>query len=290
MFFGRHTCLPWIFDDEHHRAVPILAEIGGAPPYVIVVGDRRRAGRILDRLDEALDLAQYCREQIGELAGGRVDLGIGRTGGVPVMVAESQMGGSATEIIMREVLDESFHPDGARAVIRVGSCGTIGDTDALPPLAIASFATGWSAAIEQWQRGVLAPPAEHDTGRPEHPPIVHCSESVVAALAEGARRVAPGVKAEIGGIFSKDSLYSEQDDRFAEILISLDCIATEMELSTIGPIADWKGIAWGGIMASAGRVPDGPWLEPAEIERNENRAIEAALAAIEILDAQRRAG
>jgi uridine phosphorylase len=283
MFLGRHTCLPWIFDKDRFRDLPLLAGLGGAPPYIIVVGDRRRAQRILKRLDDAVDLARYCREHVDELAGGRVDLGIGTKRSVPVMVVESQMGGSATEIIVREVIDESFHPGGARAVIRVGSCGTIGAAEAIPPLAIASFATGWSAAIEQWKRGVLAPPAEHDPERPETPPVVACTQSVIDALAEGARRAAPGLEAAIGGIFSKDSLYSEQDDRFAEILTSLGCIATEMELSTIGPLADAEKVAWGGIMASAGRVPDGPWFEPKEIERNENLAIDAALEAITIL-------
>jgi uridine phosphorylase len=285
MFLGRHTCLPWIFDGQRHREVPLLAELDAAPGYLVVVGDRRRVARVLARLDDPLDLSSYCRQHLGELAAGRVDIGIGRTGDAPVMVVETQMGGSATEIIVREALDEAFHPDGARAVIRVGSCGTIGETGAIPDLAIAGFATGWSAAIEQWQRGVLAPPAEHDPSQQTRPPVVPCTATVVQALEAGARDVASAVTAKTGGIFSKDSLYSEQDDRFAEILAELDCIATEMELSTIGPIAEWRGVPWGGIMASAGRVPDGPWFEPATIETNENHAIDCTLAAIQRLAA-----
>jgi uridine phosphorylase len=277
--------LPWIFERDRGSSIPLLAELGGAPPYVIVVGDRRRARRILGRLDEALNLTRHCETKIGAIAAGRVELGVGRTDGVPVMVVESQMGGSATEIIVREVLDRSFHPGGARAVLRVGSCGTLGALDAMPVLAIARFATGWSAAIEQWRRGVLAPPGEHGGGDSDRPPVVACTPAVVEALTAAAATVAPGVRVGTGGIFSKDSLYSEQDDRFAAILESLGCIATEMELSTIGPLAEWMGVAWGGIMASAGRVPDGPWLEPDAIVVNEDLAIGAALAAIRRLAA-----
>ncbi len=36
-------------------------------------------------------------------------------------------------------------------------------------------------------------------------------------------------------------------------------------------------------MASAGRVPDGPWFEPDEIERNENHAIDVTLETMRIL-------
>jgi hypothetical protein len=38
-------------------------------------------------------------------------------------------------------------------------------------------------------------------------------------------------------------------------------------------------------MATAGRVPDGPWLEPAAIRKNEDLAISVALAALRRLAA-----
>ena len=37
---------------------------------------------------------------------------------MPVLVVETQMGGPATEIITREVLDESFHPTPPTAVVQ----------------------------------------------------------------------------------------------------------------------------------------------------------------------------
>jgi uridine phosphorylase len=103
---------------------------------------------------------------------------------------------------------------------------------------------------------------------------------VVEALERAARELALGARALTGGCFSKDSLYAEQDHRFAAILGQLGCVATEMELATIGPIAGELGVAWGGIMAAAGRVPDGPWLEPEAILQNEDLAIDVALAAL----------
>ena len=103
---------------------------------------------------------------------------------------------------------------------------------------------------------------------------------MTAALAAAVAQVAPGTAFLTGGCFSKDSLYAEQDRRFAEILTGLGCVATEMELSTIGPVAESLGVLWGGIMATAGRVPDGPWLTPETIRAHEELAIDVALAAL----------
>jgi uridine phosphorylase len=277
MLLGRHTCLAWLHAGPGLSSIPLLAEAGGAPPWVIAVGDRRRVARVLAQLEEPLDLAEHCRRTIGERAAGRVALGVGRVGAAAVLAVETQMGGPPTEIILREVLDESFHADGARAVIRVGTCGTLADGDAVPALVIAAFATGWSAAVEQRRRGVLGPPAEFEPPRPPRPPALSCSDSVVAAL----RAAAP--QAVVSGVFSKDSLYAEQDERFAEILRELGCAATEMELATLGPVAEAKGVAWGGIMATAGRLDREAWLEAEETERNEDAAITAALEAISSL-------
>jgi uridine phosphorylase len=264
MYLGRHTCLSWLRDE---------AELGAVPAFVIAAGDRRRVARVLSRLDEAVDLAAHAQRVIGPAAAGRVALGTGRTGGVPVLAVETQMGGPATEIILREVLDPVFHPEGARAVIRVGTSGALGGGD----LAIAAFASGWSGAAEQSRRGVLGPPAEFEPGRPPHPPHLPCSPELVEAL----RTAAPD--AILGGVFSKDSLYAEQDEGFTRILRDLGCVATEMELATIGPVAQELGIAWGGIMASAGCLEGEAWLDADSVESNELRAIDAALAAIRSL-------
>ncbi|MHC4816640.1 MAG: phosphorylase family protein [Planctomycetota bacterium] len=280
MLLGRHTCLSWLHAGRGLSSVPLLAEAGGAPPHVIAVGDRRRVARVLARLEEPLDLAEHCRETIGERAAGRVALGVGRVGTAAVLAVETQMGGPPTEIILHEVLDESFYTRGARSVIRVGTCGTLAEGGVAPALVIAAFATGWSAAVEQRERGVLGPPAEFDPQRPARPPAISCTDSVVAAL----RAAAP--QAAVSGVFSKDSLYAEQDERFAEILRELGCVATEMELATLGPIALSKGVAWGGIMATAGRLDREAWLDAEETERNEDAAIHAALEAVRTLSSE----
>jgi uridine phosphorylase len=279
MLLGRHTCLSWLHAGPGLPSVPLLAEAGGAPPWILAVGDRRRVARVLARLDEPLDLAEHCRQTIGERAAGRVALGIGRAGPAAVLAVETQMGGPPTEIILREVLDESFRgAGGARAVIRVGTCGTLAGEDGAPALVVAAFATGWSAAVEQLERGVLGPPAEFDARRPPRPPpVVPCTPAVVEALHAAAPQ------AVVSGVFSKDSLYAEQDERFAGILRDLGCAATEMELATVGPVAAARGVAWGGIMATAGRLDREAWLDAEETERNEDAAIAAALEAIRTL-------
>ena len=286
-YLGRHTCLSYLFAAGPPADPPLLR--AGVPPWILATGDRRRVDRIRARLEDPLDLRAFARERLGELAGARVDVALGTYRGLPVLAVETQMGGPATEIILREVLDPSFHPDGARAVIRVGTCGTVypgpGET---PPLAIAEFAAGYSAAIEQARRGVLAPPAD---GTPEsersspRPPRLSCSPAVTAALMAAVAAVSPGTSFLAGGCFSKDSLYAEQDRRLAAILGELGCVATEMELATIGPVAESLGVLWGGIMATAGRVPDGPWLPPEVILAHEELAIDVALAALHRLAA-----
>ena len=286
-YLGRHTCLSHLFAAGAHAEIPLLRT--GAPPWILATGDRRRVERIRARLSDPLDLRAFARERLGELAGARVDLALGRHRGLPVLAVETQMGGPATEIILREVLDPSFHPRGARAVIRVGTCGTVhAGPEETPPLAIAEFAAGYSAAIEQARHGVLAPPsdsvparaADGSAARGPSPPRLPCSPAVTAALVAAVARVAPGTPFLTGGCFSKDSLYAEQDRRFATILTELGCVATEMELSTIGPVAESLGVLWGGIMATAGRVPDGPWLDPETIRAHEELAIDVALAAL----------
>ncbi len=281
MYIGRHTCLPWLFESGDHREVPLLAELGGVPHFVVCVGDRRRARRILGELDEAFDVSSWCRERRGDFAAGRVELGVGRTRGVPVMIVETQMGGPPTEIILREVLHESFHPDGARAILRLGSCGTLRLSAGVPGVCVGSFATGWSGAIEQRRRGVLAEPS----GGLE-PPIVECSKAVLDALIDAATDQIGGGGFEIGGVFSKDSLYAEQNTVFADILRRLACVATEMESATIGPIAASMGVDWGCVLATADVIPDGRSLDPVEYAACERQALEVALEAIVRLDAE----
>ena len=270
MYLGRHTCLPWIFDDEAYATVPLLAGPQAAPPWVVAVGDRRRARRVLALLDEGFDLAAHCRGTLGERAGGRVDVGLGRTGTARVMVVETQMGWPATEIILREVLDPQFHPHGGGAVIRVGSCGMLDRGEATPTLVVADTAHGWCA--ERRSDDGLAPPKRT------------CTPRVVEALAAGAAEAAPDVRTEVGGVLSKESLYAEQDDDFGARMEALGCAATEMEAAVVGAVAESLHFRWGGVMASAGHVPGGSWFGADLVTRNEDLAIRAALAAIRRLE------
>jgi len=281
MFLGRHTCLPFLFDDDSRRSVPQLAALERLPPSILLVGDRRRVVRVLHHLEEAVDVAEFCAEAIGPHAAGRVAVGFGSRRGVPVLVVETQMGGPATEIITREVLDESFHTTAPSAVIRVGSCGVLAELEPPPEVVVAAFATGWSAALEQGRHGVLGSRTDPD----DNPPVLACSDAVIEALEDGVAKTPADMPEGTGGVLSKDSLYAEEGGRIAEAMIRLGCIATEMELATIGPIAEEKGAAWGGVMASAGWVPQGEWFDRRRVHRNEDAAIDAALEAVCILAA-----
>jgi len=279
MFLGRHTCLPFLFDEDHLQGLPGLAELGRLPPSILLVGDRRRVVRVLHHLEDSLDVAAHCAERIGPHAAGRVAVGFGHRRGVPVLVVETQMGGPATEIIVREVLDESFHPEPPSAVIRVGSCGVLAELEPPPELVNAAFATGWSGALEQSRYGVLG---SRDTAG-DRPPVTPCSGAVIEALEDGMAKAPANLPEGTGGVLSKDSLYAEEGAGIADTMAALGCIATEMELATLGAIAEARGARWGGIMASAGLVPHGDWFDHDRIARNEDAAIDAALEAVCIL-------
>jgi len=251
MFLGRHTCLSWLLAGPGFDCAPILSDLGGAPPWVLTVGDRRRVARVVFHLDVAIDLSGWCERAFGDRAAGRVDVCVGRTGSVPVMAVESQMGGPATEIVLREILDPMFHPGGVRAVIRVGSCGVLPVGDETPDLVVADFA-----------RAGLSGEA------------LPCSRSVTEALLGAAPA------AVRSGVLSENSLYAEGEADFPDRMRDSGCAATEMELATIGPIAEAAGAPWGGVMAAAGRVDTGEWYDGDEVEHNEDRAIRAALRAV----------
>ena len=284
MYLGRHTCLPFLFDEiglfDDNRgaavpvpaiallAVPLLAELGRLPPSILLVGDRRRVVRVLAHLEDPVDVSARCRAELGAHAAGRVAVGCGHRRGVPVLVVETQMGGPATEIITREVLDESFHPTPPTAVVRVGSCGVFGSLEPPPELVVAAFATGWSGALQQAEGGVLTA-----FGGAE-PPVVPCTPAMIEALDDGVAKAPADLPAATGGVLSKDSLYAEEGGRLTDAMRRLGCIATE------------KGLAWGGIMASAGWIPKGEWFGRERAERNEDAAIDAALEAVCLLAAR----
>ena len=273
MFLGRHTCLPYLFDDDHLKAVPGLAALGRLPPTILLVGDRRRVARVLDFLEDGVDVAEAAAQAVGPRAAGRVAVGFGHRRGVPVLVVETQMGGPATEIITREVIDPAFHPTPPHAVIRVGSCGVLEDLDPPPELVVGAFAAGWSSANEQARAGVFAAFGGEEV--PEH----LCTPAVIEALEDGVAKAPADLPAGTGGVLSKDSLYAEAGGDIAEAMRGLGCLATEMELATIGPIAEAAGAGWGGIMASVGWIPKGNWFDRERAARNEDAAIDAAIEA-----------
>jgi uridine phosphorylase len=277
MVLGRHTCLPWFFDDPDRVGVPALAALGRLPPSILLVGDRRRVSRVRHHLEQDVDVAACCAEALGGHAAGRVAVGFGVRRGVPVLVVETQMGGPATEIITREVLDPAFHPTPPQALIRVGSCGVLADLDPPPELVVASFAAGWSGALAQATGGVLA------TCGGAEVPEWSCSPDVIEALDDGVAKAPADLDTATGGVLSKDSLYAEQAGGLSEAMADLGCVATEMELATIGPLAESLGVPWGGILASVGWVPGGAWFDPARVARNEDAAIDAALEALCLL-------
>jgi len=146
-FFGIHTAVPGLLSKAADGSSPAAAEIvqktplkatKKLPPFVVLVGDRRRVDFVCEFLENACVLTDEMASK--GLNRGRCQVAVGLFKGTPVVVCETQMGGPATEIIVRELLSsqvmgQQFEYEGrllkadAKYVIRVGSCAGLNDPD-----------------------------------------------------------------------------------------------------------------------------------------------------------------
>ena len=273
---GRHTAVSYLADSAF-RDVALLADNAGAlPPLVIAVGDARRviAAASVLRLEPAVFLHEIAAGRGGLAARGRVHLllGLFRHAGraIPLLIAETQMGMPATEIILREVLGHcrrSYRAGGrtldldAVYVVRAGTAGGI-NAAGHPPLAVgdlvdAEFTLGWSGTLLQTMGGLeLAAPQAVErfrncwrelglefTGDGRYP-VARSWPGLVAAIEAGARE--RGCVCHRGGNLSKDSLYAEaQAEEFVALRQRYGVLSTEMEQLAIAAVAAQ--------MSSAGR-------------------------------------
>ena len=129
---GEHTCIPSLTraNEKIQAQCNLLNTKGKLPPYLIVVGDRRRVLFAAKYLDNCVLIHDIMKEN--GLNNGRVNIALGTYKGVPIAIAETQMGCSAVEINVKELTSNicmtknfnNFHAD-SKYVIRVGSCAGI---------------------------------------------------------------------------------------------------------------------------------------------------------------------
>lgn len=296
-YLGQHTTLSYVIDEPKiWRRIPYLRENAGhAPPLMLAVGDRRRVYAIARRLRKPVLLPETAarlsgqrvrdRELLSAPEFGRVAMAIGLvSSSVPVLVVETQMGASATQIIMNEVLsDELTSADyrvgknrlrlSSKVVIRVGTAGGV-NCQGAPPIEVgdivnATHSIGVTGAVIQsllrldfWSPGG----AEEFRARwtslgpdftitEERHPRVECSKDVVEAVDVAGQRIARDAYHK-GGNITKDSLYAELDQKiFLDLCRTQNCRSTEMELSAIAVSAHANNAHFGMISAIVGLLP-----------------------------------
>lgn len=324
-YLGRHTTLSCVAGRRGiWRRIPYLTQNEGrAPPLVLAVGDRRRVYAIANRLRKPVLLSETAarlsnrgskRDLPSVPEFGRVAMAIGLApSSMPVLVVETQMGASATQIIMNEILsdeltDTEYRVGKARirlphkVVIRVGTAGGI-NCRAKPIINVgdivnATHSIGVTGAVVQsllrldfWRHGAIEEFQERWTSlgsdftiTEDGHPRVECSGDVVKALDLSGRRIA-GAAYHRGGDVTKDSLYAELSiDMFLDLCRRHDCRCTEMELSAIAVAACEHNAHFGMVSAIVGLLPGASFAESERLRAvAEQRSLRVALDAVRYL-------
>lgn len=285
-FLGRHTVAAYL-QNRDLKDLPTFLRLNDRklPPNIICVGDRRRAEIAATDLEEAGNLRDVVRldldakDHFGLEDSGRVTLYLGTYGPsakpLPIVIVETQMGPSATQIIMKEVLalvapkGKYILDDGGTnvehdriRVIRVGTCGAINDTDGITEpiikvgdVGVTTQVFGYNGAIAQSTGDVslVDPPSANDAfaytvamrrlGYTEGPGgslYSLCSPAMTEHLVQAAKNLdMPDISVFKGSTLTKDSLDAEDaaTDKFLALRRSHGIVTTEMEISVINFLA-----------------------------------------------------
>ena len=233
-----------------NRRVPIhlKAEAGQVAPIVLLVGDPARAERVAGLLDGC---SQYNANR-GLL---------GYTGswdGIRLSVQTTGMGGPSAAIVVEELADL-----GAATVIRLGTCGAVGEGVGVLDLVIATGAVPLDGATRQYVKAdPFAPVATFDVTR-----------ALVKAAASVSRT------AHTGLLVSEDAFYRQPDDW--QTWARRGVLAVEMEAATIFTVALHRRIGAGAVCLVVDRVgARDSWASDTEIANATTDLIAVGLDAV----------
>jgi len=241
---------------------------------------------------------------------GRVAMAIGEAFSIPVLVVETQMGASATQTVLNEILSDELTANEYKVgskkidlrhkiVIRIGTAGGI-NCEGADPLKVgdvvnATHSIGTTGAVMQsllgldfWRPEVYAAfralwvnlGSDFTYSKSVHP-RVECSRDVVEAIEAAGSKLSQGWFHR-GGNITKDSLYAErQSDVFLDFCRTENCRTTEMELSAIAVAAREHQAYFGMLTAIVGVLPGSSYAEDEKTKRlGEHRAIQVGLESI----------
>jgi purine-nucleoside phosphorylase len=195
--------------------IHLHAEPGDYAPVVLLPGDPNRAERIAERFDAGSSRSVNTNRGLLGFTGTYHD--------VPVSVQTSGMGTPSLSIVVEELLRL-----GARRLIRVGTCGGIGQGMHTGDLVIATAACPVDGATSTYLHGEPYAPA--------------ASFPVTRALVDAAE--AAGVPAVTGLVASVDVFYNTDTD-YAERCRNRGVLAFEMEAAALFFLAARAGVQAG---------------------------------------------
>jgi DeoD family purine-nucleoside phosphorylase len=229
--------------------IHIQARPGDVAPWVLLTGDPQRAEALAAR-----HLASVrCTNTYRGLLGFR-----GESAGRAVTVQATGMGGPSTAIVMEELVQL-----GARAFVRLGTCGALAPTLGLGDVLIASSACNLAGAARDLA-GVEGHAAAPD-------PALLC------ALIELARARAPG--AHCGPIASMDLFYDPRPELQAR-LARLGVLALEMEASTVFTLGAIHRCPSACLLTVSDLIAPGQRASPEVIAAGVDRLVPLALDAL----------
>lgn len=241
---------------KHIRCVP-----GDVAPYVLLPGDPQRVKRIAAQMDDAQFVAEN-REYV---------VYTGTTGGVPVSVCSTGIGGPSASIALEELVNV-----GASVFIRVGSAGGRQKTTPIgTPVVITAAYRG-----EGTSKAYLPP---------EFPAVADLDVTNALVAAAREREASEGETYRVGLAFTRDAYYV-QDRALNELLTENGIEAAEQEAAILFITGTHRHVRVGAVVATDSNIwlPQQPTLAEKEelYARGEKKVISIALRAVQILNEQ----
>ena len=236
--------------------IHLHAEEGDYAPLILLPGDPNRARRIAERFDGGIANTHLVNENRGLL---------GWTGthrGRPVSVQTTGMGTPSISIVAEELLRL-----GAKQLIRVGTCGGVGDGIRTGDVVIAMSACPVDGATRTYLHGdPYAPTADW---------------ALTHALVHAAQEA--GISPHVGTVASVDVFYNTDDD-YARKWRDRGVLAFEMEASALFYLAARAKVQAACVLTVSDVLSEEisseeSYLSPEQLGAAVDRMIEVALTA-----------
>lgn len=217
-------------------------------PLVLLPGDPDRAAHIAERFFEDARPINRYRQLLGFT---------GRYRGLPVTVQTTGMGCPSLAIVVEELITL-----GARTLVRVGTCGSVG-ADVRPGDLIVAMASVPRDGTTAMYLG----------GRPYAPTA---DFAVTRALVESAERL--GRRYHAGLIQTEDAFYATTPED-VPILAAEGVLAVEMEASALFTLGKLRGVRAGCALVASNAIGDDAFLDPQVMAASVDAMVETVLEA-----------